>query len=339
VIFAFKILPSVIFFSSLMAVFYYLGVMQKVVMGCAWLMQKFLGTSGAETLSTAANIFVGQTEAPLVVRPYIARMTRSELFVVMAGGMANTAGSVLIAFVAMMKDRFPDIAGHLLTATLMSAPASFAICKLMIPETEVPETRGTVNIHQEKFEDANVVEAAARGATDGIGLAMNIAAILIAFIALIALCNGILGWVGGVFHFNDWGAGLVPHSLLKDGHAALSLETVFGWLFSPLAFIMGVPWKECGTVGALLGQKVVLNEFVAYGNMSQIANQLSDRAVVIASYALSGFANFSSIAIQIGGIGGMAPARRSEIARLGLKAVIGGSLASFLTATIAGFLL
>jgi concentrative nucleoside transporter, CNT family len=339
-IFAFQVLPTIIFMSSLMAVMYHLGLMQKIVNALARFMHKTLKVSGAESLSTAANIFVGQTEAPLVVRPFLSKMTKSELFCIMVGGMANTAGGVLAAYVGLLKGSIPDIAGHLLTASVLSAPAALLAAKLMIPETETPETLVRVPTEYEKEKiDSNAIEAAARGASEGLLLALNVAAMLIAFIALVALVDATLGWFGEMIHFSAWGHDLVPELIRQGQPATLSAALIFGWLFAPLAWIMGVPWSECAVAGSLLGQKIVLNEFVAYLNLSTIMSQLSERTVIIMSYALCGFANFSSIGIQIGGIGAMAPERRGDLAKLGIRAIIGGSIASFMCAAVAGILI
>ncbi len=320
--FAFGVLPTIIFFSSLMSVLYYLGVMQWVVKGMAWVIQRLLGTSGAETLSATGNIFVGQTEAPLLIKPFVGTMTISELNTVMVGGFATIAGGVLAAYVGMLSPYFPDIAGHLLTASVMNAPAALVISKILMPEVGEPLTKGTLKIEIERKE-VNVIEAAAAGAAQGLKLALNVAAMLLAFIALIAMIN--------------WGVGSLGAAV---GAADLSLERIFGWVLAPLAWLMGVSWADAGSVGALIGVKTVVNEFVAYlqlaGTME--AGQLSPRSAVIATYALLGFANFSSIAIQIGGIGGIAPERRSDLSRLGLKAMIGGNLAAFMSASLAGML-
>jgi CNT family concentrative nucleoside transporter len=322
--FAFGVLPTIIFFSSLMSVLYYLGLMQRVVQGMAWVFQRLLGTSGAETLSATGNIFVGQTEAPLLIKPFVHTMTVSELNTVMVGGFATIAGGVMAAYVGMLSPYFPDIAGHLLTASVMNAPAGLLISKILVPEVGQPATRGAVAVKIEKT-DANVIEAAASGAAQGLQLALNVGAMLLAFIALIALVN--FG-VGGL-------AGLV-------GIEHLSLERIFGWVLAPLAWLMGVPWSDAGQIGSLIGVKVVVNEFVAYLQLAGVAGAgetvLSPRGMVIATYALLGFANFSSIAIQIGGIGGLAPERRGDLARLGLKAMIGGNLAAFMSASLAGML-
>ena len=320
--FAFTVLPTIIFFSSLMTVLYYLRVMQWVVKGVAWVMQRTMGTSGAETLSASGNIFVGQNEAPLMIKPFVQRMTMSELHCVMTGGFATVAGGVMAAYVGMLVAFFPDIAGHLMAASVMSAPAALLCAKLMVPEEEEPVTAGSLDVRVERL-DANVIDAAARGASEGLSLALNVGAMLLAFIALIALVNALLGWSGGLV-----------------GLEALTLEGLLGALLAPLAWIMGVPWSEAGIVGELMGLKTVLNEFVAYLRLSDVlaAGELGPRSVIIATYALSGFANFSSIAIQIGGIGGIAPARRSDLSRLGLRAMVAGSIAAFMTATVAGML-
>jgi CNT family concentrative nucleoside transporter len=334
--FAFNVLPTIIFFSSLMTLLYYFGVMQAVVKGVAWVMMRTMRTSGAETLSAAGNIFLGQTEAPLLIKPFVRSMTMSELMTVMVGGMATVAGGVMAAYVGMLVFYFPDIAGHLLAASVMSAPAALVFAKLMVPEKEEPVTRGSLRVSVEK-PDVNAIDAAARGAGEGLMLALNVGAMLLAFIALVALFNALLSLIG------DW-IGL--SDLLRNMGALapaqrLTLEVLLGWILAPLAWVMGVPWAEATTVGSLLGVKTVLNEFVAYLNLSSMLGEgstLSPRSVVIATYALCGFANFSSIAIQIGGIGGLAPERRSDLAKLGLRAMAGGSLAAFMTATIAGML-
>jgi CNT family concentrative nucleoside transporter len=333
---AFSVLPTIIFFSSLMTLLYYFGVMQLVVRAFAWLMVRTMRTSGAETLSAAGNIFLGQTEAPLLIKPYVAKMTMSELHTVMTGGFATVAGGVMAAYVGMLVFYFPDIAGHLLAASVMSAPAALVFGKLMVPETEEPVTRGTLQVSVERT-DANAIDAAARGAGEGLTLALNVGAMLLAFIALIALFNGLLGVLGDAVGLNAF---LQGRGMLAP-EQRLSLELLLGWLLAPLAWLMGVPWQDATTVGSLLGIKTVVNEFVAYLQLSETlsgAGTLSPRSVIIATYALCGFANFSSIAIQIGGIGGIAPSRRSDLARLGLRAMVAGTLAAFMTATIAGML-
>jgi CNT family concentrative nucleoside transporter len=335
--FAFNVLPTIIFFSALMSVLYYLGVMQLIVKGLAWVMQKSLGTSGAETLSAAGNIFLGQTEAPLLIKPFVGKMTKSELNTVMIGGFATVAGGVLAAYVGMLSGYFPGIAAHLLAASVMNAPAGLAISKMILPETEVPETAAGVKAADAVVErppnvggwrarlltsdsaDNSVIEAAANGAGQGVQLAINVAAMLMAFVALVAMLNAMLGFVA-------------------DG---LSLQAILGFLLRPLAWVMGVPWADTAYVGSLIGMKVSLNEFVAYAQFANdlgSAQVLAPRSAVILTYALLGFANFSSIAIQIGGIGGLAPERRKDIAALGLRAMVAGNLAAFVSACIAGML-
>lgn len=334
-IFAFQVLPTIIFFAALMGVLYHLGVMQAVVRVMALAITKVMRVSGAETTSVCASVFIGQTEAPLTVRPYIAKMTESELMTMMIGGMAHIAGGVLAAYVGMLGGGDPVqqafYAKHLLAASIMAAPATMVLAKLLIPETGTPLTLGSVRMEIEKT-SSNVIDAAASGAADGLRLALNIGAMLLAFIALIALIDGPLTWIGEI-------TGLA--SLLGQ---PTNLATLLGFLLAPLAWVIGVPWQDATVVGGLIGQKVVINEFVAYlqlaeiikGNVADVV--LTDKGRLIATYALCGFANFSSIAIQIGGIGGLAPERRGDLARLGLRAVLGGSLATFMTATIAGVL-
>lgn len=330
-IFAFQVLPTIIFFSSLMTVLYHLGIMQKIVQGMAWVMAKAMKVSGAESISVAANVFIGQTEAPLVVRPYVEGMTKSELLTLMIGGMATIAGGVLAAYVGLLGGTDPQMqlfyAKHLLSASIMAAPATMVIAKILIPEREESLTMGQVKVAIEKT-NSNVIEAAATGAADGLKLALNVAGMLLAFIALIAMINWILE---GVF------TELLGFTV--NGNP-ITLELLLGYLLSPIAWIIGVPWEDAINVGSLIGQKVVLNEFIAYLNLSQLipTGVLSEKAIIVSTYALCGFANFSSIAIQIGGIGGIAPTRRSDLAKFGLKAVLGGSLATFMTATIAGVL-
>ena len=331
---ALNVLPTLIFFSALTTMLYHLGWMQGLVRGFAWIMRRTMKTSGSETLATAANTFVGQTEAPLMVAPFIGAMTMSELMAVMTGGFATVAGGVLAAYVGLLEGVVPDIAGHLIAASVMSAPAALVIAKVMWPETEASETSGETEIQVEQ-PDANLVDAAARGATEGMKLALNVGAMLIAFIALIALANALLGLPFSVY--NEW-MGL-------DGATAvepLTFQGILGWVFWPFAFLIGVPASECAVVGALLGEKLVLTEFIAYlhfyETLSEGAQQLSPRTVVIASYALCGFANFGSIGIQLGGIGGIAPERRHDLARIGVRAMFGGMLASLMTASVAGLL-
>jgi CNT family concentrative nucleoside transporter len=334
--FAFNVLPTIIFFSSLMTVLYYMGVMQKVVKGMAWVMMRTMRTSGAETLSAAGNIFLGQTEAPLLIKPFVKTMTNSELFAVMTGGFATVAGGVMAAYVGMLLHLFPDIAGHLMAASVMSAPAGLVFAKMMYPETEEPLTRGSLKVDVEN-PDTNVIDAAARGAGEGLQLALNVAAMLLAFIALIALLNALISWSSSAINLTGF---LQARGLLGAGEA-LTLQAIMGWLLAPLAWLMGVPWKDAPEIGTLLGIKTALNEFVAYLQLTTMITEenLSPRSVVIATYALCGFANFSSIAIQIGGIGGLAPNRRHDLAKIGFRAMLAGTLASFMTANIAGALI
>jgi len=321
--FAFLVLPTIIFFSSLMTILYHLGIVQRVVKLFAQLMQSTLGTSGAETLSAAANVFVGQTEAPLVVRPYIASMTMSELNAMMVGGFATIAGGVMAAYVLMGID--PT---HLVIASVISAPAALLIAKIMLPETETPKTLGSVDIEDDQSY-VNVVDAAAQGASQGLKLALNVGAMLIAFLALVAMFDYGIAWVGSWFGFT--------------GEENWSLAMILGFLFYPFAWLMGIEGADCFHAGQLLGMKIAVTEFIAYGQLGKwmepgSAVQLSDRTVMIVTYALCGFANFGSIGIQIAGIGGIAPERRGDLAKLGVRAMIGGSLAAFMTACIAGVL-
>ena len=319
VIFAFQVLPIVIFIASLFAILYQLGVMQVVVRGMALLMQRTMRGSGAESTSVAASIFMGQTEAPLTIRPFLAGLTQSELFTIMTSGMAHVSGAVMAAYV---KIAGVDIK-HLLTAVIMTAPATIMLAKMLMPETEKPATAGVVAIETDK-PGVNVIDAAARGAGDGLMLALNIAGMLIAFLALIALVNGVLGYL---------------NTIAVLGWLPDSLQELFGILFAPVAWLLGVSWKDCQTVGNLLGTRLVLNEFVAFLQLGPLREELTPRSFVIATYALCGFANLSSIAIQIGGIGALAPSRKSDLARLGLKAVAAGTMANFMSACIAGMLL
>jgi CNT family concentrative nucleoside transporter len=329
--FAFKVLPTIIFFSSFISVLYYFGVIQFVVRIFARVMMKVLGTSGAESLSASANIFVGQTEAPLLIRPYVGGMTQSELMAVMTGGFATVAGGVLAAYVGMGVS-----AGHLIAASVMSAPAALVMAKIMLPETEVSKTAGKVDLDVE-VPYVNVIDAAATGAADGLKLALNVGAMLLAFLALIAVVNkAILGPFGDLL---NWVV-LSRVDFLGEVHD-LNLEMILGWMFAPIAWIMGVPWSEASSVGGLLGIKTAANEFIGYERLAIMIREgsLSERSQVIATYALCGFANFSSIAIQIGGIGSIAPERKEDLARLGMRAMIAGTLACFQTASIAGILL
>lgn len=325
--FAFGVLPTIIFFSTLMAVLYHLGVMQVLVKSIAWIMQKTLKTSGPETLSAAANIFVGHTEAPLVVKPYLSKMTRSELNALMTGGFATVTGSLLGAYSQMGVS-----AGDLLTACVISAPAALMIAKLMVPETEPEKTLQSVQLELPRT-SPNLIGAATQGAADGLQLALNVGAMLLAFLALIAMCDWLFGQAGAWIGFVD-----------ENGQATLSLSGVLSYLFWPIAFLMGIEAGDCLPAGRLLGMKMIANEFIAYEQLGkmlepQSATQLSDRTVRIMTYALCGFANFGAIGIQVGGIGGLVPERKNEIAQLGLRAMLGGTIACLMTGAIAGLLL
>ena len=313
--FAFRALPVIIFFSSLMAVLYHFGIIQVIVKWIAKAMQKTMGTSGSETLCISANIFVGQTEAPLMVRPFISQMTKSELMAVMTGGFATVAGGILAIYVMWLAD-IPGIAGHLLAASVMSAPGALVMAKIIYPETETSETMGNLKITIDQ-KNTNAMEALGDGATIGLKLAANVGAMLVAFVSIVAMINYLLGCAG------------------------TSMESILGFIFKPLAWTMGVPWSEAGTLGTLMGEKIVFTELIAYGDLKELMSSgaISDRTAIIASYALCGFANFGSIGIQLGGIGGMAPERKKDLAKLVTKAMIGGALASWLTATIAGLLI
>jgi len=319
VVFAFQVLPIIIFIASFFSILYYLGIMQWIVRAMAVVMQKTMGASGAESLNVAASIFMGQTEAPLTIKPFLEGLTESELFTVMTSGMAHVSGSVMAAYVLVAK---VDIA-HLLTAVIMTAPATLMLAKIFVPETGKPATAGKVEVQIERTA-VNVIDAAAQGAGDGLRLALNVGGMLIAFLALIAMLNGILGWAHG-FRWLGW--------------APSSLQDLFGVLFAPVAWIMGVPWRDAHTIGNLLGTRLITNEFVAFTQLGPLKPQLDPRSFVIATYALCGFANLSSIAIQIGGIGALAPNRKPDLARLGIRAVAAGSLANFMSACIAGMLL
>lgn len=314
-IFAFKVLPIIIFICAFFSILYYFGIIQVVVKAMAWVMQKTMRVSGAEALCVAANVFIGQTEAPVLIAPYIQAMTTSELLTMMTGGMAHVSGAVMLAYVTMGAPL-----KYLITASVMAAPGTFLIAKILWPETESPVTMGAVKMRVEKT-SANFIDAAASGASQGMTLVLNISAMLIAFVALIAMLNGFLGWVG---HF--W------------GDERFSLQTIFGWVLAPLAFILGTPRQDIATVGNLIANKTVINEFFAFSMMKDVVGSLTEKGKLIATFALCGFANFSSIGIQIGGIGGLAPTRKSDLARLGFRALLAGSLVSFMTAAIAGMI-
>jgi CNT family concentrative nucleoside transporter len=309
VIFAFQVLPTIIFIAALFAILYYFGIMQIVVRLFAIAMHRVMKASGAESLNVAASIFMGQTEAPLTIRPYLPKMTESELMTVMTSGMAHISGGIMAAYIL-----FGIEAQHLLTAVIMTAPGTLMMAKIFVPETEIPETMGTVKLEIERT-DVNVIDAAGRGTGEGLALALNVGAMLISFLALIALVNAVLGLAG------------------------LSLQQIFGWVFAPIAWSMGVPWRDAPVIGNLLGTRMALNEFVAYSQLGPLKSSLDPRSFTIATFALCGFANFSSIGIQIGGIGALAPSRRHDLARLGIRAMLAGTMANFITATIAGFLL
>jgi CNT family concentrative nucleoside transporter len=316
VVFAFQILPAIIFVSALFAIMYYLGIMQVLVRAFAILMSRAMGASGAESLEVAASIFMGQAEAPLTIRPFLPRLTRSELMTVMTAGMAHISGSIMVAYIA-----FGIEARHLLTAVIMTAPGTIMMAKLFEPETEVPETYGKVKLDMPK-QDVNVLDAAVRGTSEGLNLMLNVIAMLVSFVALVALLNG---GFGAIHSYIQW----FPENL----------QTVLGWVFRPVAWLMGVPWRDSGTIGSLLGTRMVLNEFIAYAQLGPLKAQLDPRSFTIASFALAGFANFGSVGIQIGGIGALVPERKRDLAQLGLRAMLAGTLANFLSATIAGILL
>ncbi|WP_461536735.1 NupC/NupG family nucleoside CNT transporter [Spongorhabdus nitratireducens] len=315
-IFAINVLPIIVFFSSLVAVLYYLGIMQKVVSILGGGLSKLLGTSRTESLSATANVFVGQTEAPLVVRPYISKMTQSELFAVMCGGLASVAGAVLAGYASMGVEL-----KYLIAASFMAAPGGLLMAKIIKPETETPHDGGAEDM-EEDDKPANVIDAAASGASSGMQLALNVGAMLLAFIALIAMVNGLLGWTGGLF-----------------GMPELSMEMILGWVFAPIAFLIGIPWSEAIAAGSFIGQKLIVNEFVAYAGFVEVRDTFSAHSQAIITFALCGFANLSSIAILLGGLGCMAPNRRGDIARMGLKAVAAGTLSNLMSATIAGLFL
>ncbi len=315
---AFQILPLIVFVSSLFAVLYYLGAMQQFVRGIALVMQRVMGASGAESLNVAANIFMGQSEAPLTIRPYLDKLTRSELMTVMTGGMATISGALLVAYV--------QIGGvpveHMLTAVIVTAPGAILMAKMLEPETETPETFGRVP-RESNAADVNVIDAAARGASEGLYLSLNVGAVLIAFVALIAVMNGLLGWI---------------HELPHMGWMPQALQDVFALIFAPVAWVLGVPWSDAGTIGDLLGTRMVLNEFVAYAELGKIRQTLQPKSFLIAGYALCGFANFGSIGIQVGGISSLIPGRRHDLAKLGFRAMLAGTMANFMTASLAGLL-
>ncbi|MCH2174411.1 MAG: NupC/NupG family nucleoside CNT transporter [Lentisphaeria bacterium] len=315
-IFFVQVLPTVIFFSALMAALYYLNIMQKIIYISAKIMMKVMGTSGSESFATAANVFAGMTEAPLAVLPYVKRMTQSELFAMMAGGLSTIAGGVMMAYIGMGVS-----AKHLLTASIMSAPAALLIAKIMIPETQQSETAGQSTV-QADVKYTNLLEATTDGASVGLKLALNVAAMLIAFVALIAMLNGLLGFTGELFGFEG-----------------LSLEWLLGFIFAPFAWLMGIPADEIRTVGSMLGKKVVFNEFIAYLDLMAMKENLSERSVTITTYALCGFTNFAAVAIQVGGLGALIPERRADMASLSMRALLAGVLACMMTACVAGLMI
>ncbi|MDW8296674.1 MAG: nucleoside transporter C-terminal domain-containing protein [Raineya sp.] len=336
-VFAFQVLPIIVFFSAVTAGLYYLGILQRVVYAIAWIMSKTMRLSGAESLSAAGNIFLGQTEAPLLVKPFVATMTKSELNCLMTGGMATLAGSVMASYISMLGGGNPEVeaqfASYFLTASIMNAPAALVMSKILYPETEEIDTR--LQVSKESL-GVNIIDAIATGAADGLKLALNVGGMLIAFIAIVALLNGLLGWIGEFTELNAW----VKNST-NGVFEKLSLQYIFGLIGQPIAWLMGADWDKSLVVGSLIGQKTAINEYIAYDQLAkfkQIQGILDSKSIVIATFALCGFANFSSIAIQIGGIGGMAPNRQSDLSRLGLRALLGGSLATFMSATIAGAL-
>ena len=322
-IFAVKVLPTIVFFAAFMGILYHYGIMQKIVHGLSWVMYRFLNISGAESLSTAGNIFLGQTEAPLLIKPYVGDMTRSEIMCIMVGGFANVAGGVLAAYVGMLSGMIPDIAAHLLTVSVMSAPASIVFAKIIVPETKSPKTAATL-VKDTKSIYTNGIEAAASSAYEGTQLAIAIGGMLLAFIALLSFGNSVIGWLADKTH------------LTAMVGQPVSLELILGWMFAPFAWCLGVANEHIAYAGQLLGKKIMLNEFVAYMDFAQNGKSMDQRSAVIMSYALCGFANFASIAIQIGGIGSLAPNKKSEIASLGLKAMIAGMFASAMCGAIIG---
>lgn len=338
-IFAFQVLPTIVFFSALTSVLFYLGVIQKVVKGMAWLLSKSLGISGAESLSVAGNIFLGQTEAPLLIKAYLEKMNKSEILLVMVGGMATVAGAVLAAYIGFLGGDDPELrlvfAKHLLAASVMAAPGAIVISKILYPQTEAVNT--DVKVSSEKI-GANILDAIANGTTEGLKLALNVGAMLLVFVAFIAMINGILGWVGDLTTFNNWIAANSPYE-------SFSLEAILGTVFAPLMWLIGVANEDVMLMGQLLGIKLAASEFVGYIQLAELKNMASgmhftyNKSVIMATYMLCGFANFASIGIQIGGIGSLAPGQRKTLSEFGMKAVLGGSLASLLSATIAGMIL
>jgi concentrative nucleoside transporter, CNT family len=319
-IFAFQVLPTIIFIAAFFALLYHIGVMQLLIRGAAWVMTRVMGASGAESLNVAASIFMGQTEAPLTIRPFLNRLTRSELMCVMTSGMAHVSGGIMAAYIA-----FGIKAEHLLAAVIMTAPGTLLMAKMLVPETEVPLTAGRVEM-PEMEKEANFLGAISRGTVDGLHLALNVGAMLISFLAMLALVNAIMGGA------HNW---LAAHHV---GWFPSSLQQVFGWVFAPVAWVIGVPWRDCATIGNLLGTRMVVNEVVAFQQLGTMQNTLDPRSFTIATFALCGFANFSSVGIQIGGIGALAPDQRDNLARLGIRAMLAGTMANLMSASFVGIL-
>ena len=336
--FAFAVLPTIVFFSALSSILYYMGILQKVVYGFAWLMKKTMRLTGAESLAAAANVFIGQTEAPLVVKPYLEKMTKSEIMCLMTGGMATIAGGVFGAYLSMLGGgddvQMQKFGIHLLTASIISAPAAIVAAKIIFPETDKNVDKAPLQIPSSQA-GSNFLDALSRGTTDGLKLAVNVGAMLLAFMAFIYLINALLGYAGQIGGIND-----IIAEASNGTYEGLSLEYLFGFIFAPIAFLIGTPFEDLIPMGQMLGEKTILNEFVAYASLSgyQAAGVLSEKTVIIATYALCGFANFASIGIQIGGIGSIAPGQRENLTKFGIKALIGGTVACLLTAAIAGIL-
>ena len=335
--FAFKVLPTIVFYAALSAILYYYGILQKIIFGFAWVMSKFMKLSGAESIAAAANVFIGQTEAPLIIRPYLDGMTKSEIMCLMTGGMATIAGGVFAAFVGFLGGSDPELqrfyATHLLTASIISAPAAIVTAKILVPESNKDAINTNLDVPQDKI-GTNVLDAISRGTTDGLKLAVNVGAMLLVFIGLVAMVNFGFNLLGSLTGLND-----VIANATSGRYAGLSLEFVLGMLFAPIAWLIGTPTADILTMGQLLGKKTVINEFVAYVDLGNVKDTLSQKSIIIATYALCGFSNFSSIGIQLGGIGAIAPGQRETLAKLGIKALIGGTIACFLTGTIAGMLI
>lgn len=337
--FAFSILPTIVFFSSLMALLYHLKILPYIVFGFSYVFSKLIKISGAESLAASANIFLGQTEAPLLVKPFLKRMTRSELLCLMVGGMATVAGGVMALYVQMLKDIIPNIGGHLFTASILSAPAAFVCAKILIPETKEPETLGQMPKVFLKSPYTNFIDACTQGTVDGLKLAANVGAMLIAFISLVALFDYIAGELSMLIAFDDWGRILVHESLYVEGKAKLTFSVLFSWIFYPFGLLLGVSFQDSFLASAVLSKKLFLNEIMAYADLRDYNHLLTERSSIILSYALCGFANFSSIGIQVGGIAALEGAKKTELAELGMKALLGGTIAAYLTGCLAGLLI